>query len=58
MLAGPVLAFPLPPDSLSSHIFGGISWDYCRSVKRTSDGSYILAGSTLFLGAGGWDGGM
>lgn len=32
--------------------FGGSSYDYCGKVRQTSDGGYILAGSSL-SGAGG-----
>lgn len=32
--------------------FGGANDDYSRSVRQTSDGGYIVAGSTLSFGAG------
>jgi len=35
-----------------NQIFGGISNDQGRSGRQTSDGGYIIAGSTLSYGAG------
>lgn len=43
------------PDSLWSRAFGGSSGDACYSVRQTSDGGYILAGTTQSFGAGGID---
>ncbi|UCD21427.1 MAG: hypothetical protein JSW22_05060 [Chloroflexota bacterium] len=38
-----------------SNTFGGSSDDYALSVQQTSDGGYIMAGSTESYGAGGAD---
>jgi len=35
--------------------FGGANWDFAYSVQQTSDGGYILAGTTLSYGAGNAD---
>jgi len=35
--------------------FGGADADWAESVQQTSDGGYILAGSTYSFGAGRWD---
>jgi hypothetical protein len=37
------------------HTSGGTGREYCRSVRQTSDGGYIMAGSTSSSGAGGDD---
>jgi TolB-like protein len=35
--------------------YGGTGWNYAYSFQQTSDGGYIVAGSTLSFGAGGYD---
>jgi hypothetical protein len=35
--------------------FGGSAYDYCRSVRQTNDGGYIVAGETSSYGSGGKD---
>lgn len=45
-------AFSQAPDSLWSQTYGGSEQEYASSVQNTSDGGYILMGSTQSFGAG------
>ena len=40
-------------DELWNRTYGGIEWDQAWSVQQTSDGGYIVAGSTSSYGTGG-----
>lgn len=42
-------------ESLWNRTFGGSGWDNCKCIQQTSDGGYILAGSTGSFGAGNGD---
>ncbi len=42
-------------NELWSRTFGGTDFDWAESVQQTSDGGYILAGSTYSFGAGSTD---
>jgi len=44
-----------PPEEEWNRIFGGSHGDEGYSVQQTSDGGYIIAGSTSSYGAGGGD---
>ena len=40
------------PDTAWIYTYGGPGQDYCKSIKATSDGGFILAGTTSSYGAG------
>ena len=42
-------------DTLWTRTYGGARDDWGYSVRQTSDGGYIVAGTTLSFGAGGYD---
>jgi len=42
-------------DVVWQKIYGGSAYDYANSIQQTSDGGYIVAGSTWSFGAGNYD---
>lgn len=37
-------------DTLWTKTFGGLNWDYCRTIQQSSDGGYVAAGMTRSFG--------
>lgn len=48
-------AYSQVPDTLWSQTFGGSDKDIVSGVQQTSDGGYIIIGSTMSFGAGQYD---
>jgi hypothetical protein len=44
-----------PPDTLWTRTFGGSSFEEGQSVRQTTDGGYVIAGSTFSYGMGSED---
>jgi hypothetical protein len=44
-----------PPETKWEKTFGGIYFDTAQSVQQTTDGGYIIAGTTASYGADIWD---
>lgn len=50
-----VAGFSQSPSTEWSRAYGGVNADEAKSVIQTSDGGYIVGGSTKSFGHGGWD---
>jgi uncharacterized delta-60 repeat protein len=35
--------------------YGGVNWDYAKSIQQAADGGFVVAGSTQSFGAGSYD---
>jgi len=46
------LVFAQAPDTLWTRIYGGTNWDYGYSVQQTSDGGYVIVGTTMSIDSG------
>jgi hypothetical protein len=51
----PFMLYAQPPDSLWSRTYGGSDNDRAAALQQTSDGGYIVAGTTRSFGAGNYD---
>jgi len=51
LLSGIIFAQPQPPDTLWTKAYGGDEHDYGNSVRQTTDGGFIIAGTTQSFGA-------
>ena len=50
-----ILKINILGDTMWTKTFGGINQDYCSSIQNTSDGGFIILGSTNSFGAGNYD---
>ena len=49
------VAKSIAPEEEWNKTFGGTDWDWAHSVQQTSDGGFILAGTSCSYGAGSYD---
>lgn len=52
---GPSAGLAQGPDTIWTRTYGGASSDYGYSIQQTSDGGYVIAGTTFSFGAGSYD---
>jgi len=50
-----VLKLDASGELLWQKTYGGVNWDVAHSIQQTTDGGYIVAGTTQSFGAGSWD---